>query len=171
MRAHSWTLCGRVAVATLALFTLLAAPLAAQAKPAKPFKATMTGIDQAFLDPTCSTGLGSTITGSGNATHLGIFTASLRDCVTIVNPGLILLEGTFVAVAADGSELRGTYEGELRATPTTEQDGIFELDGTYEILTGTKRFQGATGSGVFTGTDSVITNAVTLSLDGVLVTK
>jgi hypothetical protein len=146
------------------VIAFLVAPGGLEAKPAKPFKARMTGTDTLVLDPTCPAGMRSIITGRGSATHLGKFTVILQDCVVPVLPNFLFVGGTFVAVAADGSELTGTYEGQLLATATT----LFDIEGSYVVTGGTGRFEGATGSGSFTGTDDIVTHDVELSLVGTI---
>jgi hypothetical protein len=61
------------------------------------------------------------------------------------------------------------YQGQLVATPTSAVDGIYELEGTCAIIGGTRRFERAVGSGIFTGTDNILTHAVALSLTGTIV--
>ena len=160
-------------MAALALFTVFAAPLAADAKPDKPFKAQMTGTDNVSVDPTACPGTLqlSSITGTGNATHLGLFAVTLDTCPVFDGSGFVFAGGTFTATAADGSQLFGTVEGEVRFTPTL---GVVTIEGEYEITGGTGRFDANTsGSGTFAGTETALDAtltlfAVTLTLDGTL---
>ena len=79
-------------------------------------------------------------TGSGNATHLGLFTISYQAQLNI--PTLSATTSATV-VAADGSSLFG--EGTGQGTPTGTP-GIVSIVETYTITGGTGRFVGATGT-------------------------
>jgi len=157
---------------TVSIVSLSQASPAQAASEPVPFKAQMTAYDQISVDPiNCPVPphYASTILGTGVGTQVGRFTANMHDCFTPAGPGLFVFQnGVFTLTAADGSELHGTYSGQLVATATTNQDAIFELDGTYNITRGTKRFQSATGSGVLAGTDNILTGAVAVSLTGTI---
>jgi len=167
-RSSSWSFV--LAVLTVSMAISLSSPVQA----AVPFKAQLTAHDQVSNDPTgCPVppNFASTILGTGVGTHLGRFTANMHDCFTPVGTGFLLFvfqNGVFTLTAADGSELRGTYSGQLVAIPTTGQDGVYELHGTYDITGGTKRFQNATGSGVMAGKDNIFTGEVTVTLTGTI---
>lgn len=79
-------------------------------------------------------------TGSGNATHLGLYTISYQAQLNI--PTLSATTSATL-VAADGSSLFG--EGTGQGTPT-ETPGIVSIVETYTITGGTGRFAGATGN-------------------------
>src|SRR5215207_4729616 len=79
-------------------------------------------------------------TGSGNATHLGLFTISYQAQLNI--PTLSATTSATM-VAADGSSLLG--EGTGQGTPTGTL-GIVSIVETYTITGGTGRFAGATGT-------------------------
>jgi len=165
-RSSSWSFV--LAVLTVSMAISLSSPVQA----AVPFKAQLTAHDQVSNDPTgCPVppNFASTILGTGVGTHLGRFTANMHDCFTPAGPGVFVFQnGVFTLTAADGSELRGTYSGQLVATPTSSQDFVFELHGTYDITGGTKRFQNATGSGVMAGKDNILTGEVTVTLTGTI---
>jgi hypothetical protein len=161
-----------LAVLTVSMVSLSLASRVQAASPPVPFKAQITAHDQISVDPiSCPVAphFASTILGTGVGTHLGRFTANMHDCFTPAGPGLFVFQnGVFTLTAADGSELHGTYSGQLVATPTTNQDAVFELHGTYDITGGTKRFQNATGSGVMTGKDNILTGEVAVTLTGTI---
>jgi hypothetical protein len=80
------------------------------------------------------------LTGSGNATQLGLYTYTLQAELYIPT-----LTATSIATffAADGSSLfaQGTGQGTLTGTP-----GIVSIVETLTITGGTGRFEGATGN-------------------------
>src|SRR5882672_842427 len=154
-QSNSWSFV--LAVLTVSMVSM---PLASPVQAAfVPFKAQITAHDQISEDPTSCPfppHYASTILGTGVGTHLGRFTANMHDCFAPAGPGVFVFQnGVFTLTAADGSELRGTYSGQLVATPTSNQDAIFELRGTFDITGGTKRFQNATGNGVLAGKDNI----------------
>ena len=81
------------------------------------------------------------LTGSGNATQLGLFTYSLQTEVYL--PTRFAASVSATLVAADGSSLFG--EGSGQGTPT-ENPGVVSIEETYTIRGGTGRFAGAIGS-------------------------
>ena len=165
-RSSSWSFV--LAVLTVSMVSIsLTFPVQA----AVPFKAQITAHDLVSGDSSCpgSHPNASTILGTGVGTYLGRFTANMHDCFAPAGPGLFVFQnGVFTLTGTDGSELRGTYSGQLVATPTSSQDFVFELHGTYAITGGTKRFQNATGSGVMAGTDNIHTTEVTVTLTGTI---
>ena len=159
-----------LALLTVGILSLsLTLPVQAASHPV-PFKAQITAHDQVSNDSvSCPVppNFASTILGTGVGTHLGRFTATMHDCFTPAGPGVFVFQsGVFTLTAADGSEVHGTYSGQLTATPTTSHDAVFDLHGTYTITGGTKRFQDATGSGVMEGKDNILTGEVTVTLTG-----
>lgn len=97
-------------------------------------------------------------TGSGNATHLGLYTISYHALLNI--PTLSATTSATV-VAADGSSLFG--EGTGQGTPTGAP-GIVSIVETYTITGGTGRFEGATG----TFTVERVLNRATLTSSGTI---
>jgi hypothetical protein len=167
-QSNSWSFV--LAVLTVSMVSM---PLASPVQAAfVPFKAQITAHDQISEDPTSCPfppHYASTILGTGVGTHLGRFTANMHDCFAPAGPGVFVFQnGVFTLTAADGSELRGTYSGQLVATPTSNQGAIFELRGTFDITGGTKRFQNATGNGVLAGKDNILTGAVVATLTGTI---
>ena len=139
---------------------------------AVPFNAQIKAHDQISVDAgSCPLPphYASTILGTGVGTHMGRFTANVHDCFSPAGTGVFVFQnGVFILTAADGSELWGAYSGQLVATPTSNQDAIFQLHGTYNITGGTKRFRNATGSGVMAGTDNILTGEVVVTLTGTI---
>ena len=80
------------------------------------------------------------LSGSGNATQLGLFTYSMQAELTVP-----ALSATNVAtfVAADGSSL--SAEGTGQGTPTGTP-GVISIVETLTIIGGTGRFEGASGN-------------------------
>ncbi|HSJ64378.1 MAG TPA: hypothetical protein VK922_10850 [Gemmatimonadaceae bacterium] len=72
-------------------------------------------------------------------------------------------DGEFTNTAADGSTIIGTYDGYLVPTSHPTQ---FTIQGTFVITGGTGRFEGASGSGLATGTFDTATGAASLELTG-----
>jgi hypothetical protein len=84
-------------------------------------------------------------TVTGEATHLGSLSAALEHCGYIDwQTGLTTdRDGLMVITAANGDELRGSYE---------DQGGGGHFTGSIAFIGGTGRFAGATGHGTFSGT-------------------
>ena len=132
-----------------------------------PFRGTFTGEDRGVLNcpPTCPpTTLRVTGKDTGEATHLGHFTAIYEDVVYIpATTGT----GTLTFTAANGDELFTTYEGgqtefvppnvstiTLVATITGGTGRFAAATGTFTIIrTGTVDFAAGTGTefGTFEG--------------------
>ena len=151
-----------ISIVSLSLFSAVQA-----ASRSVPFKAQITAHELVVDNsPSCPAQHSSTILGTGVGTHVGRFTINMRDCFTLLPfPPFEFQNGAFTLTAADGSELHGTYEGDLLAT---DKFPILQLQGTYQIIGGTKRFQNATGSGALSGTDNIFTGEVAVSLDGTI---
>jgi hypothetical protein len=150
-------------VLCLGLVLLLAPPATAEAQ--RPFRAEFTG--QAVFTPTSTPGvLVGAISGEGRAAHLGqvaVSSSELLDFVTA--PGSLLIrDGRMVVVAANGDELRWSYEG---GGPAPGADGIAEFSGTFVVTGGTGRFADAAGEGTFHGVGSLAGGA-SLSYTGTI---
>jgi len=101
------------------------------------FKGTLQAVETHVVTfPTFSLDL----TGSGNATQLGLFTMSFQGEVFIPTSSGT---GTATLVAADGSSLYANVLGQ--GTPT-ENPGIISIAEMWTITGGTGRFAGATGN-------------------------
>ena len=133
--------------------TVFAAPAAAERQLL--FKGTLQAVETHVVTfPTFSLDL----TGSGNATQLGLFTMSFQGEVFIPTSSGT---GTGTLVAADGSSLYADVLGQ--GTPT-ENPGIISIVEMWTITGGTGRFAGATG----TVTVERVVNQATLTSSGTI---
>lgn len=131
-----------LSLATVALLTV--APQSARAGHAIPFHANfITQITTVLEFPI----LHVTVESRGNATYMGATTADTTD--QIVN----MIDGsgsaTYTLTAKNGDTLILSLIVPIGGTINV--DGGVLFSGTYTIIGGTGRFEGATGSGVFGG--------------------
>ena len=112
-----------------------------------PFEASIDTVisPQGPCGPTC---LALTIAGSGQARHLGRTTIDGPSQIDVATGAQ---SGTSVLTAADGSELEIAFEGAFVPGPGPA-DATFS--GDWTVLSGSGRFDGATGSGTYSGTAS-----------------
>jgi hypothetical protein len=129
---------------SLALILASSAPTAAIAKGAVvPFKATydmsprIVGVDANGCNI-------QELPGVGQATHLGesTFYSDAAAC-----PRTLTQSGDMEFTAANGDRLFGYFSGSIAFT----QPGIADFWGTYSITSGTGRFEGVTGTGIYWG--------------------
>jgi hypothetical protein len=80
--------------------------------------------------------------GSGTATHLGLFTMAASEVVDFAS--MTVRNGTFTLTAANGDTVSGTYSG-------TILPGLVGYHVSGPITGGTGRFAGATGAIIFDG--------------------
>ena len=141
-------------------FTLLIGSLAVTATE-RPFSLTGNGIAIPIIDGNGNI-VGAEPTGSGNATHLGLFTNTGRVSFTPdpTNPTILHPSGGGVFTAADGDKLNFVIVTGALDLTTGIGTGDFDFTG------GTGRFANATGrtSGVIQ--QNVITGAYELTLVG-----
>lgn len=127
--------------------------------PVTPFKATYT------TNPQVVSVIGGvitlSITGEGKATHLGKSTW-YADSWVDTNQFPFLQTGDMNFTAANGDQLFGNFSG--IAIP--DANGKINFQGTYDITSGTGKFEGATGSGNYSGW--ALGNAGHLEFDGTL---
>src|ERR1017187_5157789 len=113
-----------------------------------PFVATFTSSVPGGNAPTCNATYPVRIAliGTGQATHLGLFTETQTHCL---NPGTLEFAlGQFTMTGANGDIVSGIYSGRLVITgPTTAA-----IYGVFSITGGTGQFTGATGGVAATGT-------------------
>ena len=155
----------RVIVALTAA-VLLTAPPGATAASSTPFRSDFAA--QASFAETSVPGVFTvTTSGAGHASHLGRVTLSTMESLDFAaSPGsLVIRDGRLVMIAANGDELRWTYEG---TGSLPDEDGDSTLTGTFVISGGTGRFSDATGSGTFQGTGNAVTGAASLSYRGTI---
>jgi hypothetical protein len=128
-----------IVVLVIAAAVLGAYPATVGADPAVPFRGraeyTLTAVEP---DGTLR------YSGTGNATHLGLFTAD----ASLFPQGDGAFSATAVFTAANGDQLFFIAEGEF-TSPTT-------VLGTATITGGTGRFEGATGEVVFMDVTSIV---------------
>jgi hypothetical protein len=156
MRAPMRASLAAVAVAFVAL-TSLAAPVAAGAE--GPFKGSLEGVE-------ATTGAFPIVTvhgeSTGNATHLGKFTAEYCDLVDLrTGSGT----GSWVFRAANGDAVTAAGFGQAHLPPT---NGVFSIEEHWTITGGTGRFAGATGSFTVERSLNVATSLTTGSFDGTI---
>jgi hypothetical protein len=124
---------------------LLATAALALAADQVPFVATFTSSVPGGSLPSCPALVPLATVGTGQATHLGLFTATEGLCL---NPGTgEFSSGHFTLTAANGDTISGTSHGQLVPTGSTTAT----IYGVFVITGGTGRFSGATGGGVATG--------------------
>src|ERR1041384_1468889 len=127
----------------------------------RPFSANGTGIAVPILDGNGNV-IGAEPTGSGNATHLGLFTNTGKVSFTpdASNPNILHPSGGGVFTAANGDKLNFVIISGALDLTTGIGTGDFAFTG------GTGRFANATGltSGVIQ--QNVVTGAYELSLVG-----
>jgi hypothetical protein len=158
---------GRICVAVAVVVAVMgAAPLSTRATSQVPFHATtFESIISATLCGTSS--LCITVTGSGEATHLGTIQDSTFITVDLTSnpaPGCNTqtLDTTFTAANGDQLTLHGT--GVSCATgPTT----VTVMD-SFVVSGGTGRFSGASGSITDTGTANLVTSTAVATFDGTI---
>jgi len=144
----------------LVALTILAAPAAAGAQ--VPFKGRVQGAEVAT--PVDATHLAVTRMSTGNATHLGRFTA-VANFVVDLTPGVGfgIATGTVVFTAANGDTVIADTVG--HATPTATP-GVLSIAESGTITGGTGRFAGATGS--YSGTGVLSGGFSTASFEGTI---
>ena len=144
--------------------TIFAIP--ATAGTAVPFKGSVEGTEVAM--PIDSTHLSVTRTSTGNATHLGRFTAVAHFVVDLTpGVGFGIASGTVVFTAANGDTVIADTVGKAMPIPGTSNLSITE---SGIITGGTGRFASATGSysgtGVLSGASSAGSFQGTISSPG-----
>jgi len=108
----------------------------------RPFMAMLAG--NAHLTPTPYPAvLLNHETGGGQATHLGQFEWE-DDEVATFGAGGVSVVASFTITAANGDKVYG----EFTSSGSFDQDGNLVIEGSYEIVGGTGRFDGASGSGI-----------------------
>ena len=102
--------------------------------------------------------------GTGHLTQLGRVTIAGNDCVLFTPPTARIADGVLTITGANGDQLFAEIEGS-EVLPTPEVPGTVE--GTFVIVGGTGRFDGATGGGRFSGINP-FGPAVSADVDGTL---
>jgi hypothetical protein len=100
-----------------------------------PFRGTVEAVETTVRDGGL---LRKHLTGSGQAAHLGRYTAEYTFTIVIAT---LQASGVMVLTAANGDELRLSFTGQA-----VNNAGIVTIDELATITGGTGRFAGATGS-------------------------
>lgn len=128
--------------AVMLLAAVLAAPIAAGEQ--RPIKGHYT-ISVVPVEQRCGpNALTIGFEGVGIATHLGRMTGTGSNCTSfnLTTEAVPIWDGRATFVAADGSSLSMSYEGAQNAPV----DGTATAANTFTVISGTGRFEGATGS-------------------------
>src|SRR6266404_912908 len=130
----------RISYALVTIVLVSAAfAVSALAQQQLPFKGTLAGVETYQFEPPSTLLINGT--GSGNATHLGLFTLEYEATVDLASPnGAGLTSAHFESANGDSLFCEGYGEG----TETTP--GVTMVVQFYVITGGTGRFAGAAGA-------------------------
>jgi hypothetical protein len=145
-------------IAAIVLAVALAGPAAAANQ--VPFKGSLEGV--VTITPVDSQFAFVRIQGTGNATHLGLFTVDIPHLVDRqARTGI----GTYTFTAANGDTLTADFTGQ--ATPTASPT-ILSIVEIAVITGGTGRFADATGSFIVTRSFNLAAGLTTGSFTGTI---
>ena len=145
-------------MAAMFLAAALAGPAAAEKQ--VPFKGRLEGV--VSITPIDAQFIFVRINGTGNATHLGLFTVDIPHLVDRqARTGI----GTYAFTAANGDTLTADFTGLATPTVTPTVLSIVEI---AAITGGTGRFAGATGSFIVTRSFDFATGLTTGSFQGTI---
>ena len=146
---------------TLLLFFALLFGIIPVSATERPYAANGNGI-ATFITDGAGNVTGATVTVSGNATHLGLFTGSgtIQVLPDANDPNISHPAGDVTYVAANGDRL-----------PTVIEDGSMDLrtgiaTGYMVFQNGTGRFAGASGKAAIVVEQNFITGAYTFTMVG-----
>jgi len=125
----------------------------------RPFALNGTGVGE-FITNEAGLPIRATVTGSGTATHLGLWTTT--GTVNYGPPGedgLIPSSGEATITAANGDTLKVVVQGKLNLGAGTDS-------GTFTFVGGTGRFADASGSADFVVTVNPLTGGFELTIVG-----
>lgn len=147
----------KILVVTLSLLLGSVAVAAAD----RAFSATGRGVAVPFFDD-AGRPVGATVTGTGNATHLGSFTSIGKIAFTPDprDPNIVLISGEAVFTAAGGDKLNVVIADGSQDTRTGVGTGHFSFNG------GTGRFANATGITEFVVEQNFVTGAYEITIVG-----
>lgn len=146
----------------LLLVTALAGPVAAEER--RPMQGGYT-VGVVPVEQRCGPdALTIGFAGVGIATHLGRIEGTGSNCTTfdLATSAVPISEGLATFVAADGSSISMSYEGAQEAPV----DGRAAVTSTFVVISGTGRFDGATGSWASTGVIDFTTGQFSGSFSG-----
>ena len=127
----------------LALITLGSVPAAAQAGQQVPFRAAWSA--DITISPLAPPFVAVSGLGAGQALHLGAMTAqSISETVNLETGAGI---AAYRFIAANGDEVFADFA--FTAIPTNPN--VYSIQGVWQVVGGTGRFDGATGSGAYVG--------------------
>jgi hypothetical protein len=166
MRARMRAAFTAAAVMAVAL-TVLAAPAAAGSQ--VPFRGTLEGVETTTSItpgiPPIPPMANIQGTGTGRASHLGLFT---YDNPHVVNLGTRHAIGSWVFTAANGDTVIADVVGDATIVSGTPPFAILSIVETLTITGGTGRFTGATGSVTVERSVDQTTGATTGSFEGTI---
>lgn len=139
----------------LTIFLLLGAIPAAAVE--RPFALNGAGVATLITDESGNL-IGAIPTGSGTATHLGLWTVAGNVTYTPDN-GVLRSSGEATLTAANGDKLEFEIDGVLDPNTATDQ-------GVFRFVGGTGRFEGASGSADFVVTINPLTGGFELTVVG-----
>lgn len=156
------------AIARPAAVTLLLA--AAASASAAQWKMETLDVEGTLVEATgpadrCLSKFGGTISGHGSSAMMGgkvVFIAT--DCITPVPPLFNFSNGKFIVMTTSGDQIFANYSGQF--VPTGEGAKFVFSNATFQITGGTGKFSKATGGGVLTGGEDMMTGAGNIKLTG-----
>jgi hypothetical protein len=143
------TLLSRIFGLSVIAAVLSAQPIVAAAEGQLPFRGCFHTwhSDQSASDPLFGPVILVKVTGGGRASHFGEATCETIDQIAVLATGDIT--ATYTYTAANGDTLVVKLAGRI-----VELDPIvprIDFEGTFDVLEGTGRFHGSSGSGTFAG--------------------
>ena len=136
-----------------ALVLVAALPTLANAQAInRPFKATLLAQEVLGFDRERCPDIGFVgyTEGRGQASQLGQLSLKASDCPIPQGMGQLLFsDGKLTLTAANGDQLQAVYFGQV--TPRSSNVPAARIEGSFTVIGGTGRFQGARGSGRLTG--------------------
>ena len=136
-RINTW------AALALALVTLVSAPAVARAGQQVPFRAAWSA--DITISPLAPPFVAVSGLGAGRALHLGTMTAqSITETVNLETGAGI---AAYRFIAANGDEVLVNFA--FTAIPTSPN--VYSIQGVWQVVGGTGRFDGASGSGDYVG--------------------
>jgi hypothetical protein len=134
---------GLLASLTLALLALTLAPATAHAAKQVPFRARWDA--DLVITPVAPPFVAVSGLGAGRALHLGTMTAqSITETVNLETGAGI---AAYRFIAANGDEVLVNFA--FTAIPTSPN--VYSIQGVWQVVGGTGRFDGASGSGDYVG--------------------
>jgi hypothetical protein len=124
----------------------------------RPFALNGTGIG-VFITDEAGNIIGANVSGSGTATHLGLWTTAGTVRYTPDENGVIRSSGEATISAANGDKLEVVIQGTLDPVAFTDH-------GVFRFVGGTGRFAGASGSADFVVSVNPLTGGFELTIVG-----